>query len=124
LNTRVCAEFNNNIYFKTYNILKALGLKTSHNGTKLIIKTVLKLVKEDDECITFEDIYLIISKELGNISKEQIRYCIKYAIDKRNKNLSENNFEKIFGYEYDEYLFTNKELIEEIVRIINSSINE
>ena len=36
----------------------------------------------------------------------------------RDVKKSESNFENIFGYEYDIYVFTNKELIEEIVRII------
>ena len=47
----------------------------------------------------------------------QIRNAIKYAIDNRNEQKSIANFEKIFGYKYDRYYFTNKIIIEEITRI-------
>ena len=48
----------------------------------------------------------------------QIRNVIKYAIDTRNEKKSIANFEKIFGYKYDKYYFTNKTIIEEIARVI------
>ena len=111
-----------NSYLKTYNLLKLLGLKTSHNGTKFIIKAVLIILKQDNDFIILEDVYSIISQELGNISQAQVKYCIKYAIDNRNEKKSITNFEKIFGYEYDQDVFTNKEFIEEIVRIIQCDL--
>ena len=43
----------------------------------------------------------------------QIRNAIKYAIDNRDEQKSIVNFEKIFGYKYDRYYFTNKIIIEE-----------
>lgn len=97
-------------------------MKTSHNGTKFIIKAVLIILKQDNDFIIFENVYSIISQELGNISQAQVKYCIKYAIDNRNEKKSITNFEKIFGYEYDQDVFTNKELIEEIVRIIQCDL--
>lgn len=119
----ICTESQKlNSYLKTYNLLKLLGLKTSHNGTKFIIKAVLIILKQDNDFIIFEDVYSIISQELGNISQAQVKYCIKYAIDNRNEKKSITNFEKIFGYEYDQDVFTNKELIEEIVRIIQCNL--
>lgn len=119
----ICTESKKlNPYLKTYNLLKLLGLKTSHNGTKFIIKAVLIILKQDNDFIIFEDVYSIISQELGNISQAQVKYCIKYAIDNRNEKKSITNFEKIFGYEYDQDVFTNKELIEEIVRIIQCDL--
>ena len=119
----ICTESKKlNSYLKTYNLLKLLGLKTSHNGTKFIIKAVLIILKQDNDFIIFEDVYSIISQELGNISQAQVKYCIKYAIDNRNEKKSITNFEKIFGYEYDQDVFTNKELIEEIVRIIQCDL--
>ena len=48
----------------------------------------------------------------------QIRNVIKYAIDNRNEQKAIANFEKIFGYKYDKYYFTNKIIIEEIARVI------
>lgn len=119
----ICTESKKlNSYLKTYNLLKLLGLKTSHNGTKFIIKAVLIILKQDNDFIIFEDVYSIISRELGNISQTQVKYCIKYAIDNRNERKSITNFEKIFGYEYDQDVFTNKEFIEEIVRIIQCNL--
>ena len=119
----ICTESKKlNSYLKTYNLLKLLGLKTSHNGTKFIIKAVLIILKQDNDFIIFENVYSIISQELGNISQAQVKYCIKYAIDNRNEKKSITNFEKIFGYEYDQDVFTNKELIEEIVRVIQCDL--
>ena len=119
----ICTESKKlNPYLKTYNLLKLLGLKTSHNGTKFIIKAVLIILKQDNDFIIFEDVYSIISQELRNISQSQVKYCIKYAIDNRNEKKSITNFEKIFGYEYAQDVFTNKELIEEIVRIIQCDL--
>lgn len=119
----ICTESKKlNSYLKIYNLLKILGLKTSHNGTKFIIKAVLIILKQDNDFIIFEDVYSIISQELGNISQAQVKYCIKYAIDNRNEKKSITNFEKIFGYEYDQDVFTNKEFIEEIVRIIQCDL--
>ena len=119
----ICTESKKlNSYLKTYNLLKLLGLKTSHNGTKFIIKAVLIILKQDNDFIIFEDVYSIISQELENISQAQVKYCIKYAIDNRNEKKSITNFEKIFGYEYDQDVFTNKEFIEEIVRILQSDL--
>lgn len=119
----ICTESKKlNSYLKIYNLLKILGLKTSHNGTKFMIKAVLIILKQDNDFIIFEDVYSIISQELGNISQAQVKYCIKYAIDNRNEKKSITNFEKIFGYEYDQDVFTNKEFIEEIVRIIQCDL--
>lgn len=108
-------ELNN--YLKIYNIIKLLGLRTSHTGTKLLIKAILILLKQNNEFVVLEEIYSIISNDLQTISKEQVKYCIKYAIDNRNEKQSIKNFEKLFGYEYNQDVFTNKELIEEILRI-------
>ena len=109
-------ELNN--YLKIYNIVKLLGLRTCHTGTKLLIKAILILLKQNNEFIVLEEVYSIVSNDLQNISKEQVKYCIKYAIDNRNEKQSIKNFERLFGYEYSQDVFTNKELIEEIFRII------
>ena len=52
------------------------------------------------------------------MNKFQIRRSIRYAIDSRNKKKSKNNFEKIFDFEHDETLFTNKTFIEELAKTI------
>ena len=98
------------------NKLRSLGLKSSHFGFRLIIRAIqLKLV--DNEYSALENTYKILAKETNKTIK-QIEDCIYYAITHRNYNLSEDNFEDIFGYPYDEYIFSNKEFIEEFVNLI------
>ena len=111
-----------NTYLRIYNLVKQLGLRTSHTGTKLLVKAVLILIEQGIDFVVIEDIYSIISNELQSISKSQVKYCIKYAIDNRQEKQTIKNFEKIFGYEYAEDVFTNKELIEEIARVILQEI--
>lgn len=82
------------MYFKTYNILKSLGLKSSHIGTKFIIKSVLLKIKNED-ILVYEDVYSIISEEV-KLFNSQIRNSIKYALDNRNVTVSESNFENFW----------------------------
>ncbi|WP_304969911.1 hypothetical protein, partial [Romboutsia ilealis] len=72
----------------------------------------------NDEFYILENIYNEIAKNYTSFNSAQIRNAIKYSLDHRNENLSIKNFEKIFGFKYDEYIFTNKSFIEEFVRII------
>lgn len=53
--------------------------------------------------------------------EEMIKNYITYTIDSRNKIKSKKNFEKIFGFEYKEEYFTNKIIIEEIIRILQNN---
>lgn len=48
----------------------------------------------------------------------KLENAIKYAMNNRNEQKSIANFEKIFGYKYDRYYFTNKIIIEEIARVV------
>ena len=48
----------------------------------------------------------------------QIQSSIKYSFKKRNTKQSKASFINIFGYEYDDYLFSAKALIEEIARVL------
>ena len=101
-----------------YNILRDLGLIPTLKGTKLLNKAIQIVIKSNDEFIIFEDIYKEIALNYMGFNSVQIRNVIKYAIDTRNEQKSIANFEKIFGYKYDRYYFTNKIIIEEIARII------
>lgn len=101
-----------------YNILQKLGLIPTLKGTKLLIKAILIIVNSQEEFIVFEDIYKQISLKYKNFNSVQIRNSIKYAIDNRNEQKSKANFEQVFGFEYDNYYFTNKIIIEEIARVI------
>lgn len=110
-------SISSNQILKIYNILRSLGLNTSHKGTKLLNKAIQYVLTGNDEFITIEKIYKSIGKYY-NLNTLQIKIEIKYALDYRNENKTIKNFESIFGFEYDEFIFTNKLFIEEIARII------
>ncbi len=107
---------NNNIII--YNTIRRLGLRPNHRGTILIVKAV-QLINNNSEIIKIKDIYRNISENNKNFTPEQIRIAIKYAIDHRNEKKSIENFKEIFGYDYDEEIFSNKDFLEEIARVIN-----
>ncbi len=101
-----------------YNILRALGFVPTLKGTKLLNKAIQIVIKSNNEFIIIEDVYNHIASYYTDFNSVQIRNAIKYAIDTRNEQKSKANFEKIFGYKYDEYYFTNKIIIEEVARIV------
>lgn len=105
-----------------YNILQMLGLIPTLKGTKLLIKAILIIINSKEEFIIFEDIYKQIASKYKTFNSVQIRNSIKYAIDNRNEQKSKANFEKVFGFEYDQYYFTNKTIIEEIARVIKLEV--
>lgn len=109
------ASYCNNIII--YNTIRKLGFRPNHCGTIFILKAV-ELVKQKYDIVIINDVYIEIAKSSAKFSPEQIRVAIKYAIDHRNEEKTINNFKEIFGYDYDEEIFTNKDLIEEIARII------
>lgn len=121
MNNKICDNVKldkKKLSFEIYNKLRLLGIKTSNQGAKLIYLAILIIINSNEELLIIEDIYSIISKQLGNVSTTQIRGSIQYAIDSRNKKKSKNNFEKIFDFEHDETLFTNKTFIEELAKTI------
>ena len=101
-----------------YNVLRALGLNTTLKGTKLLNKSIQIVINSNDEFIVIEDVYNQLTLNFKSLNGIQIRNAIKYAIDNRDEQKSKNNFEQIFGYQYDDYYFTNKILIEEIARVV------
>lgn len=101
-----------------FNILRSLGFNTSHRGSKFINKSVQLVVSYDTDIIILEDIYSKIAENYINVTPEQIKNDIYYAINSRNTKKSIQNFESIFGFEYDAYYFTNKNIIEEIAKVI------
>lgn len=110
-------SFYNNNKLIIYNILRQLGLRPNHNGTKFAIKAI-QLILDSNNIIKIKNIYEDISKTTNSFTPEQIRISIKYAIDHRNEQKSMQNFKKIFNYDYDEEIFTNKDFLEEIVNIL------
>lgn len=101
-----------------YNVLRDLGLKASTRGTTLINKAIQFVVINEDDFIVIDNIYQLVADFYKNISVMQVQSYINYAIKNRNETKCENNFSKIFGFDYDEYFFSNKNLIEEIANLI------
>lgn len=100
-----------------YNTIRKLGLRPNHIGTMLILRAV-QLIQQESDFIIINNIYNKLAEIHKSFSPSQIRLAIKYAIDNRNEQKSIDNFEEIFGYDYDEEIFTNKDFLEELARVI------
>lgn len=100
------------------NCLRNIGLNSGHIGTCLINKAVQILTVKDLEMIVLNDIYEEIAKCFPNLKPKFVRMYIHYALQHRNEEKAENNFKKIFGFDYDEYYFEPKQFIEEMANII------
>ena len=101
-----------------FNILRDIGLNTSHRGTKYINKAVQIVIATDNDIVKAKDIYNSISNYYGNITPKQVKNDISYALNSRLEEKTKKNFERVFGFEYDQYYFTNKIIIEEIARVV------
>ena len=101
-----------------FNILRAIGLNTSHRGTKYINKAVQIISVSDNDIVVIKDVYKSIAKLYGNITPKQVKNDISYALNSRTEEKAEKNFERVFGFEYDQYYFANKTIIEEIARVV------
>ena len=108
---------NNSNNIIIYNTIRRLGLRPNHSGTIFALKAI-QLIKNSPDIIMINKIYIEIAKTSSNFSPAQIRVAIKYALDHRNEQKSMQNFKEIFGYEYDEEIFTNKDFLEELARVI------
>lgn len=106
-----------NQILKIVNTLRLLGLRTSMNGTKIINKCVQHIITSKNEFYKLEDIFKEISIIYPELNPRKMRTEIRYALNNRNEKLSERNFEKVFGYEYDTFIFTPKNFIDEISNI-------
>ena len=102
-----------------YNILRDLGFKSTTIGTKIINKTIqIILIYNFDEFVNINKIYKLVSKQYDSLNANKVQAYINYAIKNRISEKSESNFEKIFNFSYDEYFFSNKNIIFEIANII------
>ena len=101
-----------------FNIIRDIGLNTSQQGTKYINKAVQILITTDNDIIKAKDIYNSISNYYSNITPKQVKNDISYALNSKTEEKAKKNFEKVFGFEYDQYYFTNKTIIEEIARVV------
>ena len=100
------------------NTVRSLGLSTGHTGTRLINKVIQILTIKDLEIVVLEDIYQELSTYYPNMSINRIRKNISYALQNRDYQKAEDNFENIFGFEHDEYYFEPKVFMEEVANII------
>lgn len=101
-----------------FNILRDMGLNTSHRGTKYLNKAIQILVATDNDIVKIKDIYISISNYYHNVTPKQVKNDISYALKSRTEKKAEKNFENVFGFEYDQYYFSNKTIIEEVARIM------
>lgn len=56
-----------------FNILRDIGLNTSHRGTKYINKAVQIVIATDNDIVKAKDIYNSISNYYGNITPKQVK---------------------------------------------------
>ena len=107
---------------KIHNTLRMLGFQSGIAGTIYINKAVQILLNTPNEDFKLNDICEILSTmpyHDKNSSAIKQRMC--YAINNRNDEKTKNNFEKVFGYEYDNTLFSCKNLISELVMILKEN---
>ena len=104
------------------NILRSLGLTSGLTGTRILNKAIQIISIKDLEIIVLEDIYKELSLYFPNLKPANMRFYISYALNNRNSYKSENNFKKIFGFEYDEIYFEPKNFIEEVANIIRIEV--
>ena len=64
-----------------------------------------------------------LTKYYKELSFIQIKTYIQYALDHRDINKSKKNFEIIFGFEYDNYYFTNKIFLEKVYVVLSMFYN-
>jgi len=105
---------------KITNILRMLGLKSSHIGTKLINKSVQYIISNNIDFFTLEEIYEYLHS-IYNFNERTIKSNINNAITNRDIKKSKDNFQKIFNYEYDNYTFEPKAFLEELIQIVYNS---
>lgn len=110
-------SYEQKVFLKT--ILRKLGLNPSNNGTKLFFKIVLIAYTKDMITINFEGLCRILSIE-QNISSKTISSEIKYSINCANFKKARENYEKIFGIEFESEFFTPRNLISDLKDLIDN----
>ena len=93
------------------NTLRKLGLNPTHFGTKLINKSIQYIIINNIEFITLDDIYKEFCRKYG-LKIKTVRNNVNNAITSRDIKKSKDNFETVFGYEYDSYVFVPKYFID------------
>lgn len=110
-------EGEKNYNIKVYNILRQIGLCPKLKGTKILLSAILIALNRNDDFIIVSNIYNQLSKKY-KISTKTVENSISYSLKHLVNNNFKQNFEKIFGIDFCEDYYSNKTIIEEIVRII------
>lgn len=100
-----------------YNILRQIGLSPKIKGTKILVSAIMIALNSSDEFIIMSNIYQQLSIQY-NLTQHSINTAISYTLHHLVGTDYKNNFQKLFGIEFCEDLYTNKTIIEEITRII------
>jgi len=99
--------------------LLSLGFSSTNKGTFYLRDLILIAIQSNfnDSDIRLKDLRNILAKQKG-ISPKTIKSYIDYALKFRDTQKAENNFENIFGFEYDSYFITAKSIISLMVGLI------
>ena len=118
INTKSTNQISRSQITLTTHTLRSLGLNFGLTGTRLINKVIQILTIKDLDIVVLEDVYQELSTYFPKLKPIQMRQCISYALNNRDYIKAEKNFEKIFGFEHDEYYFEPKIFMEEVANII------
>ena len=66
-----------------YNILRSIGLNTSHRGAKYINKAIQLVILSNNDIVIINTIYKDVAKMYDNITPKQIKNDISYALNSR-----------------------------------------
>lgn len=99
--------------------LLSLGFSPNNKGTFYLRDLILIAIQTNfnDSDIRLKNLRNILAKQKG-LSPKTIKSHIDYAFKYRDIEKAENNFEKIFGFEYDFYFMTPKSIIALMVGLI------
>jgi len=99
--------------------LLSLGFSSTNKGTFYLRDLILIAIQSNfnDSDIRLKDLRNILAKQKG-ISSKTIKSYVDYTFKFRDTQKAENNFENIFGFEYDSYFMTAKSIISLMVGLI------
>jgi len=99
--------------------LLSLGFSSTNKGTFYLRDLILIAIQSNfyDSDIRLKDLRTILAKQKG-ISSKTIKSYVDYTFKFRDTQKAENNFENIFGFEYDSYFMTAKSIISLMVGLI------
>jgi len=99
--------------------LLSLGFSSTNKGTFYLRDLILIAIQSNfyDSDIRLKDLRTILAKQKG-ISSKTIKSYVDYTFKFRDTQKAENNFENIFGFEYDSYFITAKSIISLMVGLI------